>query len=106
MDVTGRCSTNSLRETPGCSPVGGTVRWDWIHSFWKGGMLAGAILGLFHFSWSVLIVFLLRTGASLLLGHSVDFPRRLIHRKFTVRSGGSVFWSGSGRARARAVRSG
>lgn len=82
MDVTDRCSVNSLRETPGCSPVAGKVRWDPIHSLWNGGMLAGAVLALFHFSWSGLGVFLLMTGASLLLGHSVGFHRRLIHRSF------------------------
>ena len=82
MDVADRCSVNSLRETPGCSPVTGTVRWDPIHSVWNGGMLVGAVLAMFHFSWGGLSAFLLLTGASLLTGHSVGFHRCLIHRSF------------------------
>ena len=78
-----RCSVNSLIETPGCSPVEGVVRWDPVHSLWNGGMLSTSlILAPLLFSWSALLVFLLLTGGSLLLGHSVGFHRRLIHRSF------------------------
>lgn len=78
-----RCAVNSLIETPGCSPVAGTVRWDPVHSIWNGGMLAMSLLvAPLLFSWSALAVFLILTGASLLLGHSVGFHRRLIHRSF------------------------
>lgn len=78
-----RCGVNTLVETPKCSPVAGTVRWDPLHSFWNGGMLMTALLlGPLLFSWSAFAVFLILTGGMLLLGHSVGFHRRLIHRSF------------------------
>jgi stearoyl-CoA desaturase (delta-9 desaturase) len=77
------CAVNSLVETPGCSPVAGRVVWDPAHSVWNGGMLAAAlILGPLTISPAALAVFALTTGASLLLGHSVGFHRRLIHGSF------------------------
>jgi fatty-acid desaturase len=77
------CAVNSLVEIPGCSPVTGRVRWDPAHSLWNGGMMAATlILAPLTVSWGALTVFLLLTGASLLLGHSVGFHRRLIHRSF------------------------
>lgn len=46
-------------------------------------MLAVSLfLGPILISWSALAVFLILTGASLLLGHSVGLHRRLIHRSF------------------------
>ena len=78
-----RCRVNSLVETPGCSPVLASVRWDPVHSVWNGAMLAGSlVLAPVFFAWDALLVFILLTGASLLLGHSVGFHRRLIHRSF------------------------
>jgi fatty-acid desaturase len=78
-----RCAVNTLVETPGSSPVAGVVRWDPVHSLWNGGMLAASLwFGPLEFEWSALAVFLLLTGASLMLGHSVGFHRRLIHRSF------------------------
>lgn len=77
------CRVNTLVSTPGCSPVEGKVRWDPIHSIWNGGMFAAA-MGLcpIYFSWSAVGLFAVLTGASILLGHSVGFHRRLIHRSF------------------------
>ena len=78
-----RCAVNSLVEIPGCSPVEGEVRWDPVHSLWNGFMLFATLaLGPLLFSWSAFAVFLILTGGSLLLGHSVGFHRRLIHRSF------------------------
>jgi stearoyl-CoA desaturase (delta-9 desaturase) len=78
-----RCGVNSLVEIPGCSPVAGVVRWDPVHSIWNGGMLAASLtLCPVLFSWSAVAVFLVLTGGTLLLGHSVGFHRRLIHRSF------------------------
>lgn len=78
-----RPGVNTLIETPGCSPVAGVVRWDPAHSLWNGGMLAASLaLGPLLFSWSAFAIFTMLTGASLLLGHSVGFHRRLIHRSF------------------------
>ena len=77
------CRVNSLVETPGCDPVEGTVRWDPVHSLWNGAMLAASlVLGPLFFSWSGFALFLVLTGGSILLGHSVGFHRRLIHRSF------------------------
>lgn len=77
------CKVNSLVETPESSPVTGIVRWDPRHSFWNGSMLAAAVfLAPFLLSWSALAIFVGLTGATLLLGHSIGFHRRLIHRSF------------------------
>lgn len=77
------CAVNSLIETPGSSPVAGRVVWDPIHSLWNGGMLATTLaFGAATFSLGALAVFVVTTGATLLLGHSVGFHRRLIHGSF------------------------
>ena len=76
---------NTLVATAGSSPVNGIVRWDPVHSLWNGGMMLAA----FAFaptlaSWPAVAMFLILTGASLLLGHSVGFHRLLIHRSFAA----------------------
>jgi stearoyl-CoA desaturase (delta-9 desaturase) len=77
------CAVNTLVETPGCDPVSGRVVWDPAHSLWHGAMLlASLVLAPLLFSWTALAAFLLLTGATLLLGHSVGFHRRLIHQSF------------------------
>ena len=77
------CAVNSLIETPDASPVTGRVVWDPVHSLWNGGMLAATLApGATTFSLGALAVFVITTGATLLLGHSVGFHRRLIHGSF------------------------
>lgn len=77
------CAVNSLIETSGSSPVTGRVVWDPIHSLWNGGMLAATLaFGAATFSFGALAVFIVSTGGTLLLGHSVGFHRRLIHGSF------------------------
>mgnify|MGYP001588677003 CR=1 FL=1 len=77
------CAVNSLIETPGSSPTEGRVVWDPAHSMWNGAMLAVTLaFGLATFSLSAFAVFVVLTGAALLLGHSVGFHRRLIHGSF------------------------
>ena len=77
------CAVNSLVEVPGCDPVPGRVVWDPVHSLWNGGMMAAAAaLGPLTASPGAILVFLVTTGAGLLLGHSVGFHRRLIHGSF------------------------
>jgi len=77
------CAVNSLRPLPNSDAVAGRVSWDPVHSLWNGGMLAAAVvLGPLTFSPTALLVFLVTTGATLLLGHSVGLHRRLIHRSF------------------------
>ncbi|HEX8191899.1 MAG TPA: acyl-CoA desaturase, partial [Allosphingosinicella sp.] len=72
-------AVNSLRDD-GADPLAGDVRWDPAHSLWNGAMLAGALVaGPLLFTWSAFAIFLVTTGAGLLLGHSVGFHRRLIH---------------------------
>ena len=83
MDVDDRCAVHTVVEVEGCSPVQGAVHWDPIHSIWNGSMLVASLfLAPFLFTWSAFAVFLLSTGATILLGHSVGFHRRLIHRSF------------------------
>lgn len=77
------CAVNSLIETPGSSPTEGRVVWDPAHSMWNGAMLADTLaFGLATFSLSAFAVFVVLMGATLLLGHSVGFHRRLIHGSF------------------------
>lgn len=76
-------AVNSLIAAPGADPVAGHVRWDPAHSLWNGAIALGAlVLGPLTFSFPALAVFVFSTGASLLLGHSVGFHRRLIHGSF------------------------
>jgi sn-1 stearoyl-lipid 9-desaturase len=83
MSHSAKSAVNMLVEVPDCSPLSGQVRWDPTHSLWNGSMmLLAAILAPITFSWSAFVVFLLLTGATLLLGHSVGFHRRIIHRSF------------------------
>ncbi len=77
------CAVNSLIETPGCEPVAGRVVWDPLHSLWNGGMLAVAVVfAPLTISWGAVGVFVVLTGATLLLGHSIGFHRRMIHGSF------------------------
>lgn len=74
---------NTLIAIPGANPLDGRVKWDPPHSLWNGGMMLGAIVfAPIHFSWSAVLVFLGLSGATLLLGHSVGFHRRMIHGAF------------------------
>ena len=76
-------AVNSLIETPGANPVQGRVAWDPVHSLWNGGMMAATlVLGPLTFTPAAFLVFVAATGVTLLLGHSVGFHRRLIHRSF------------------------
>lgn len=77
------CAVNSLVETDGCSAEHGRVRWDPLHSAWNGGMLGMALIaGPLTVSAQAFGVFVLLTGVTLLLGHSVGLHRRLIHGSF------------------------
>ena len=73
----------TIIELPGCSPVAGHVWWDPVHSLWNGGMMTASLVAApLLITWSAVAVCILLTGATLLLGHSVGFHRRLIHRSF------------------------
>ena len=78
-----RCEVNWISDDRGTDAEQGSVRWDPVHSLWNGGMLVVAIvIGPFVVSWSAFGLFLLLTGAAVLLGHSVGFHRLLIHGSF------------------------
>lgn len=80
---TGAFKVNTLSGLDRADPVAGRVVWDAPRSIWNILMFGGAIgLAPLFFSWSVLIMFLIITGATLCAGHSVGFHRRLIHRSF------------------------
>lgn len=81
--VLDRCRVNTLVAVDGADPVAGRVVWDPVFSIWNGSMLAlSVLLAPSTFSWDSFLIFLLLTGASLMLGHSVGLHRRLIHRSF------------------------
>jgi len=83
-----RCEVNWLVDTPGADASAGHVMWDPLHSFWNGGMLAVWIaFAVPTFSPAAFAIFLMGTGAAVLLGHSVGFHRLLIHRSFSTTRG-------------------
>ena len=76
-------AVNTLIALPDSDALKGRVVWDSVHSLWNGGMLlATLVFGLATVSWTAFVVFVLTTGAALLLGHSVGFHRRMIHGSF------------------------
>ncbi|NYT39419.1 acyl-CoA desaturase [Sphingomonas sp. R-74633] len=76
-------AVNYLVDTPGADPVHGQVRWAPVQSLWNGGMMAATlILGPLTLTPAAGVVFVVTTGATLLLGHSVGYHRRLIHGSF------------------------
>lgn len=61
----------------------GAVRWSPRKSLWWSGMLLGWMtVGTVHFSWQAVLVFVLATGLTLCLGHSIGMHRKLIHDSF------------------------
>ncbi|MEA3032086.1 MAG: sn stearoyl-lipid 9-desaturase [Sphingomonadales bacterium] len=88
MKVAGEASegafkVNSLAGLEEADAGSGRLEWDAPRSIWNMGFIAAAlVLGPLYFSWSGLIVFLLLSGFTLCVGHSVGFHRRLIHRSF------------------------
>lgn len=61
----------------------GRVRYAPGKSLWLCAMCAGALFGCTnYFSWTGVAVYVLATGAVLLLGHSVGWHRKMIHNSF------------------------
>ena len=76
-------AVNSLWAQSGDDPVHGKIEWDGARSLWNGAMtLVALVFAPLTASPSAIAVFVLTTGAVLMLGHSVGFHRRLIHRSF------------------------
>lgn len=61
----------------------GRVRYAPVKSLWFIGMASGALIGgLLTFSWQAFALFIVATGAVLLLGHSLGSHRKLIHNSY------------------------
>ena len=79
----GAFKVNSLGNLDTADAAEGHVVWDPGRSIWNMSFILGAlVLGPLFFTWSALAVFLLLSGFTLCVGHSVGFHRRLIHRAF------------------------
>ena len=79
----GAFKVNSLGGLERADAGAGHLVWDPGRSIWNTGMILSAlVLGPLYFSWSGVAVFLLLSGFTLCVGHSVGFHRRLIHRSF------------------------
>jgi stearoyl-CoA desaturase (delta-9 desaturase) len=79
----GAFKVNSLTGLETADASEGMPVWDPGRSIWNMSMIAGAlVLGPLFFTWSAFLVFLLLSGFTLCVGHSVGFHRRLIHRSF------------------------
>jgi stearoyl-CoA desaturase (delta-9 desaturase) len=83
-----RLSESTLRsprmfDAEATSAMAGIVHWKPAKSLWIFGMtLAAFIGGPIFFSWSALALFLVTTGLTVCLGHSLGMHRRLIHRAY------------------------
>jgi fatty-acid desaturase len=65
------------------SPSEGRIAWAPAKSLWIGGMsLTALIAGPLLFSPSAFVLFVVTTGVTLCLGHSVGMHRKLIHKSF------------------------
>jgi len=72
-----------IDRTVSADPCTGVVRWSPAKSLWWTGALATwLVVGSVHFSWSAVAVFLVSTGVTLCLGHSIGMHRKLIHGGF------------------------
>lgn len=80
------CEVNWIASDTGADARSGVVLWDPAHSLWNGGMLVTALIaGPLTFSLSAFAIFLMLTGGAVLLGHSIEFHRLLIHRSFATK---------------------
>ena len=65
------------------SAIQGHVRWSPSRSLWIGGMtLAAVVLGPLYTNAASITVFVVTSGVTLCLGHSLGLHRLLIHRSF------------------------
>lgn len=69
----------------GADPCAGTVRIDWPKALWNVAMLAGTLAALVVTTWQAVLLFLILTYATLLIGHSVGMHRMIIHRTFKAK---------------------
>jgi len=72
-----------IDDSASCNAKVGKVVLSKTKLFWLGNMLLIAIIGgVLTFSLEALIVFVISTGVSLCLGHSLGMHRRLIHQSY------------------------
>src|SRR5262245_55848507 len=68
------------------SAVAATVHWKPAKSLWISAMtLAAFIGGPLYYTWGALALFLVTTGVTVCLGHSLGMHRRLIHHAYGCR---------------------
>lgn len=65
-------------------PCEGSVKIDWPKTMWNSTMIAGALLAQLVATWQAIVLFLVLTYATLLIGHSVGMHRMMIHRTFNA----------------------
>ncbi len=72
--------TQSIRETENCNAREGRVRWAPVKSIWFNCHLLTALIGGYMtVDWTVIGLFVVSSGITLCLGHSLGMHRRLIH---------------------------
>jgi len=76
-------STDRMIAAPESDAADGEVVWTPARSLWTGGLALIAIVGgPLTFSWSAFALFVVTSGITLCLGHSLGMHRLLIHRSF------------------------
>ena len=76
-------STARVIADHGVCAIQGHVRWSPSRSMWIGGMtLAAIVLGPLYVNPAAITVFVVISGITLCLGHSLGLHRLLIHRSF------------------------
>jgi fatty-acid desaturase len=78
-------AVNYLIDDGSGDAVNGAVRPDTANILWNGGMaLIAMIAGPLTLSWGAVALFVVTTGAALLLGHSLGYHRMMIHGSFAA----------------------
>lgn len=78
-----KSDTPRMLETHLTDASSGNVIWSPAKSIWYSAHALVAIIGGYlFFSWSALLVFVIFTGLTLCLGHSLGMHRRLIHNSY------------------------
>ncbi|OYT90261.1 MAG: acyl-CoA desaturase [Burkholderiales bacterium PBB3] len=81
-----------IQSSHGSNTVDGVVRWDPAKSAWFSGMALVAILwGPITLQWDSFAIFLISSGMTLCLGHSLGMHRRLIHGSYACHPGLEYF---------------
>lgn len=78
-------STSRMIADPSSSAVEGRVRWAPARSLWIGGMtVAALLLAPVYVTSGAVVLFLVASGMTLCLGHSIGLHRLVIHRSFAA----------------------